>query len=171
MTESGTNVTVEESDNHAPQDLASDLAKIVEFVRSDIQQSFDLWRMLMFKPLLPGSKAIYRLEHHSEKYDLIVGEWQLELDETGMIQEVRGSIPGEHVTISMPLHYAESSNGLVLSSLGLRIANEPSQQLEMTVQYLEQQGLQLPSAIGCRSKHPFGRVITTVKIDRYEIVR
>lgn len=171
MTESGTNVTVEPTDNNAPPELGSDLAHIIELVRTDVQQNLDLWRMMTFKPLLPASRAAYRLAHRDGKYELVDGDQQLELDEAGMIQELNGSIPNEHVTISMPLRYAESPKGVVLSNLGLRVANGPAQQLEMTVQYFEQDGLQLPFTIGCKSQHPSGTVITTTKIDRYDILR
>lgn len=171
MTEAGTEVTMQQSSDQNSSDVSSDLAAIIDFVRVDIQQAFDLWRMVTFKPLLPGPKTAFRLEHRAGKYDLIDGEQQLELDEKGLIQTFSSSIPGGTATLSMPLHYDRSARGLVLSGMGLRIANEPSPRMEMTLQYLEQDGLPLPSAISCKSQHPFGPVNTEVNVSRYEIVR
>jgi hypothetical protein len=172
ITESDTEVTVEQSADHSSGEVSTDLAAIIDFVRADIQQTFDLWRMVTFKPLLPGPKLAYRLEHRAGKYDLFDGGGQqLELDEKGLIQTISASIPGAPANLSIPLRYDESTHGLVLSSLGLRTVAEASPLLEMTLQYLEQDGLQLPSAIICKTQHPFGVVSTEVKINRYEIVR
>lgn len=171
MTEWSTNVAVDPA-NRISGELPSDVAAVVEWVRSDIQQEFEMWRMTTFKPLLPGPKVAYHLEHRAGKYELIDGKQQrLELDEAGLIQSFNDSIPDEHVTISMPMHYDQTSHGLVLSSIALRTQNDSSPRLEMTVQYLEQDGLQLPSVIDSKSEHALGKVSTEVRFDQYEVLR
>jgi hypothetical protein len=172
MTESNTDVTVERTDEQPPQGL-SNLGKLVELVRVSIQQPLDDWRMFTFKPLIPESEGDYRLEHRSGSYRITqngVNDGQIELDENWIIQEIRRSEP-VHVTISMQPHYAKNPDGLLLSSLDERNLDEPAQQLQMTFEYLEQEGLHLPAAFGSKSQDPGGAVSIPVKFDHYQIGR
>ncbi len=73
--------------------------------------------------------------------------------------------------VSMQPHYAKNRNGLLLSSLDVRNVDEPSQWIQMTIEYLEWEGLQLPTAFGSKSQHPGGVVSMPVKCDHYEIGR
>ena len=172
MTESSTDVTVERTDEQPPQGL-SNLGKLVELVRVSIQQPLDDWRMFTFKPLIPESEEDYRLEHRSGTYKITtngVDDGQIELDENWIIQEIRRSEP-VHVTISMQPHYAKNPDGLLLSSLDERNLDEPAQQLQMTFEYLEQEGLHLPAAFGSKSQDAGGAVSIPVKFDHYQIGR
>jgi hypothetical protein len=172
MTESSTDVTVERTDEQPPQGLAN-LGKLVELVRVSILQPLDDWRMFTFKPLIPESEGDYRLEHQSGTYKITpngVNDGQIELDENGIIREIRKSEP-VHVTISMQPHYAKNPDGLVLSSLDERNVDEPAQQIQMTFEYLEQEGVHLLSAFGSKSQDPGGAVSIPVKFDHYQIGR
>jgi hypothetical protein len=172
-TKSGTNVTVVQNDEHPPEDLASNLRTLIELMRFNIQQPFDVWRTITFTTPLPQSKENYRLEHRGGRYRITPTEpkgVQIELDENWVIEEIRTREPGD-VTVSIRPHYAKSPNGLLLSSIDLGNVDEPSQQIQMTVEYLEQEGLQLPSAFGSKSQHPGGVVNIPVKFDHYDIGR
>lgn len=116
MTESSTDVTVEQTDEQSPEGLAN-LGKLVELVRVSIQQPLDDWRMFTLKPLIPESEGYYRLEHRSGTYKVTlngVNDGQIELDENWFIREIRVQEP-VHVTISMQPHYSENPDGLLLS--------------------------------------------------------
>src|SRR6266850_2390881 len=157
MTASSTDVTVERTDEQPPEGLAN-LGKLVELVRFNIQQPLDVWRMFTFKPLIPESGGDYRLEHRSGKYKITpkgVNDGQIELDENWMIWEIRVPV-AEHAMISMQPHYAKNPDGLLLSSLDERNIDEPAQQIQMTVEYLEHGGVQLPAAFGSKSQHSGG---------------
>ena len=172
MTESSTDVTVERTDEQPPKGLAN-LGKLVELVRLSIQQPLDDWRMFTFKPLIPESERDYRLEHRSGSYKITpkgVNDGQIELDENWIIREIRVT-ESEHVTISMQPHYAKNPDGLLLSSLDERNVDEPAQQIQMTFEYLEQEGVHLPAAFGSRSQDPGGAVSIPVKFDHYQIGR
>ena len=172
MTESSTDVTAERTDEQPPAGLAN-LGKLVELVRVSIQQPLDDWRMFTFKPLIPESEADYLLEHRSGKYTITpksVDDGQIELDENWIIQEIRRSEPVD-VTISMQPHYAKNPDGLLLSSLDERNVDEPAQQIQMTFEYLEQEGVHLPAAFGSKSQDPGGAVSIPVKFDHYQIGR
>ena len=75
------------------------------------------------------------------------------------------------VTISMQPHYAKYPDGLLLSSLDERNVDEPAQQIQMTFEYLEQEGVHLPAAFGSKSQDPGGDVSIPVKFDHYQIGR
>jgi hypothetical protein len=172
MTESSTDVTVERTDEQPPEGLAN-LGKLVELVRVNIQQPLDDLRMFTFKPLIPESEGEYRLEHRSGTYKVTpngVNDGQIELDENWIIREIRVPEP-VHVTISMQPHYAKNPDGLLLSSLDERNLDEPAQQIQMTFEYLEQEGVHLPAAFGSRSQDPGGAVSIPVKFDHYQIGR
>jgi len=171
MTESSTDVTAERTDEQPPEGLG-DLEKLVELVRVSIQQSLDDWRMFTFKPLIPESGGDYRLEHRGT-YKITpksVNDGQIELDDNWIIREIRVPEP-EHVTISMQPHYAKNPDGLLLSSLNERNVDEPAQQIQMTVEYLEQEGVHLPAAFGSKSQDPGGEVSIPIKFDHYQIGR
>ena len=95
---------------------------------------------------------------------------QIELDEHLIIQEIRTREPVD-ATISLRPRYARGRNGLLPSSIDLGNVAEPSQQIQMTVEYLELEGLQLPSAFGSKSQHPGGVVNIPMKFDHYVIER
>jgi hypothetical protein len=174
MTASGTNVTVKPTGEQPPKDLAANLNKLIELVRLDVQQPLDIWRMMTFRPLLPGSEENYRLEHRGGRYKITstgVNAGQIELDENWIVQEVRTPVPSEGVTVSTQPHYAENPNGLLLSSFDVRDVDEPSQEIRMTMEYLEREGLLLPAAFGSKSQHPGGVVSIPVRFDDYEIGR
>ena len=76
-----------------------------------------------------------------------------------------------HITISMQPHYAKNPDGLLLSSLDERNVDEPAQQIQMTFEYLEQEGVHLPAAFGSKSQDPGGAVNIPVKFDHYQIGR
>jgi hypothetical protein len=173
MTASGTNVTVERTDEQPPGDL-NNLKTLIELVRFNVQQLFDVWRMMTFKPPMPRDEDNYRLEHRGGRYKITptgVDVGQIELDENWIIQEIRAPIAGERFMVSMQPHYAKNRNGLLLSSLDVRNVDEPSQWIQMTIEYLEWDGLQLPTAFGSKSQHPGGVVSMPVKCDHYEIGR
>ena len=172
MTESSTDVTVERTDEQPPEGLAK-LGKLVELVRVSIQQPLDDWRMFTFKPLIPESEGDYRLEHRSGTYKITPNggnDRQIELDENWIIREIRTLEP-VHVTISMQPHYAKNPDGLLLSSLDERNVDEPAQQIQMTFEYLDQEGVHLPAAFGSKSQDPGGDVSIPVKFDHYQIGR
>jgi hypothetical protein len=172
MTESSTDVKVDRTDEQPPEGLAN-LGKLVELVRVSIQQPLDDWRMFTFQPLIPESEGDYRLEHRSGTYKITpngVKDGQIELDENWIIREIRRSEP-VHVTISMQPHYARNPDGLLLSSLDERNIDEPAQQIQMTFEYLEQEGLHLPAAFGSNSQDPGGAVSIPVRFDHYQIKR
>jgi hypothetical protein len=173
MTASSTNVTVKPFGERPPQDLADNLNKLIELVRLSVEQPLDVWRMMTFRPLLPGSEENYRLEHRGGRYTIIrgVNAVQIELDENWIVQEVRIPVPSEGVTVSTQPHYAENPNGLLLSRFDERDVDEPSQEIRMTVEYLEREGLLLPAAFGSKSQHPAGVVSIPVRFDDYEIGR
>ena len=172
MTESSTDVKLGRTDEQPPEGLAN-LGKFVELVRVSIQQPLDDWRMFTFKPLIPESEGDYRLEHRSGTYKITphaVDDRQIELDENWIIREIRMREPVQ-VTISMQPHYAKTPDGLVLSSLDERNVDEPAQQIQMTFEYLEQEGVHLPAAFGSKSQDPGGAVSIPVKFDHYQIGR
>jgi len=172
ITESSTDVTVERTDEQPPEGLAN-LGKFVELVRVSIQQPLDDWRMFTFKPLIPESEGDYRLEHRSGTYKIMptsVNDGQIELDENWIIREIRMPEP-VNVTILMQPQYAKYPDGLVLSSLVERNIDEPTQQIQMTFEYLEQEGVHLPAAFGSKSQDPGGTVSIPVKFDHYQIGR
>ena len=76
-----------------------------------------------------------------------------------------------HVTISMQPHSAKNPDGLVLSSLDERNVDEPAQQIQMTFDYLEQEGVHLLAVFGFKSQDPGGAVSIPVKFDHYQIGR
>lgn len=172
MTESSTDVTVERTDEQPPEVLAN-LGNLVELVRVSIQQPLDDWRMFTFKPLIPESEGDYRLEHRSGTYKVTpsgVNDGQIELDENWIIREIRVPEP-VHVTISMQPHYAKNPDGLLLSSFDEQNMDEPAQQIKMTFEYLEQEGVHSPAAFGSKSQDPGGAVSIPVKFDHYQILR
>ena len=172
MTESSADVTVERTDEQPPEGLAN-LGKLVELVRVSIQQPLDDWRTFTFKPLIPESEGGYRLEHRSGTYKITsngVNDGQIELDENWIIREIRKSEP-LHVMISMQPHYAKNPDGLLLSSLDERNVDEPAQQIQMTFEYLEQEGVHLPAGFGSKSQDPGGTVSIPAKFDHYQIGR
>lgn len=172
-TTSGTNVTVVKTDERPPEDLAGNLGKLIELVRFNIQQPFDVWRMIAFSTPLPRPQENYRLEHRGGRYQITptrVKGVQIELDENLIIQEIR-TREAVDVTISLRPRYAKGRNGLLPSSIDLGNVDEPSRQIQMTVEYLELEGLQLPSAFGSESQHPGGVVNIPVKFDHYVIER
>jgi hypothetical protein len=174
ITASITNVSVEPTGQRVPEDLASNLEKLIELVRFNIQQLFDVWRMMTFRPPWPKPEENYRLEHRGGRYRITPsGEntGQIELDENWIILEIRTPILGEQVTVSMQPLYVNSPKGLLLSSLDVRNVDEPSQEIQMNVDYLEREGVQLPAAFGSRSQHPGGVVNIPMKVDHYEIGR
>jgi hypothetical protein len=130
--------------------------------------------MMTFKLPIPTSEENYHLEHRGGRYIITptgVNVGQIELDENWIIQEIRSPVPGERVTVSMQPHYARNPNGLLLSSFDVRNIDEPSQLIQMTIEYLERDGLELPAAFGSKSQHPGGDVSLPVKFDHYEIRR
>jgi hypothetical protein len=172
MTESSTDVTVEQTDKQPPEGLAN-LMKLVELVRVSIQQPLDDWRRFTFKPLIPEAEGDYRLEHRSGTYKITsnrVNDGQIELDENWIIREIRMTEP-VNVTISMQPHYAKNPDGLLLSSLDERNLDEPAQQIQMTFEYLEQERVHLPAAFGSKSQDSGGAVNIPVKFDHYQIGR
>jgi hypothetical protein len=167
--DSSADVTAERTDEQPPEGLAN-LGKLVELVRVSMQQPLDDWRRFTFKPLIPGSEGDYRLEHRRGTYKITpngVNDGQIELDENWIIREIRMPEP-VHVTISMQPHYAKSADGLLLSSLDERNVDEPAQQVQMTFEYLEQEGVHLPAAFGSQSQDPGGAVSIHVKFDHYQ---
>jgi hypothetical protein len=144
---------------------------LVELVRVSIQQPLDDWRIFTFKPLIPESEGDYRLEHRSGTYKITpngVNDAQIELDENWIIREIRMPEP-VHVTISMQPHYAKNPDGLLLSSLDEWNVDAPAQQIQMTFEYLDQEGVHLPAAFGSKSQDPGGAVSIPVKFDHYQI--
>jgi hypothetical protein len=173
MTASSTNVRLKPIGEQPPKDLAGNLNTLIELVRLNVEQPLDVWRMMTFRPLLPGSEENYRLAHRGGRYTItrVVNAVQIELDSNWVVQEVRTSVPSEGVTLSTRPHYAENPNGLLLSSFTVRDVDEPSQEIRMTVEYLERDGLLLPAAFGSNSQHPGGVVNIPVRFDDYEIGR
>ncbi len=170
MTESSTDVTVERTDEQPPEGLGN-LGKLVELVRVSIQQALDDWRMFTFKPLIPPPEGEYGLEHRSGTHKITPNggnDGQIELDENWIIREIRVTEP-VIVTISMQPHYAKNPDGLLLSSLDERNLDEAAQQIQMTFEYLEQEGVHLPAAFGSKSQDPGGAVSIPVKFDHYQI--
>jgi hypothetical protein len=76
-----------------------------------------------------------------------------------------------NVTISMQPHYAKNLDGLLLSSLDERNMDEPAQQIQMTFEYLEQEGAHLPAGFGSKSQDSGRPVSIPVKLDHYQIGR
>ena len=172
MTESSADVTVERTDEQPPEGFAN-LGKLVELVRVSIEQPLDDWRMFTFKPLIPESEGDFRLEHRSGTYTITpksVNDGQIELDENWIIRAIRVPEP-VHVTISMQPRYAKNPDGLLLSSLDERNMDEPAQQIQMTFEYLEQEGVHLPAGFGSKSQDSGRRVSIPVKFDHYQIGR
>jgi len=90
------------------------------------------------------SEDNYGLEHRGGRYKITptgIDGGQIELDENWIIQEIRSPIPGERFTVSMQPHYAKNPNGLLLSSLDVRNMDEPSQWIQMTIEYREWEDL------------------------------
>jgi hypothetical protein len=69
----------------------------------------------------------------------------------------------------MQPHYTKNPDGLLLSSLDERNIDEPAQLLQITVEYLEQEGVHLPAAFGTKSQDPGGAVSIPVKFDHYQV--
>jgi hypothetical protein len=173
VTVSGVTVAAQQIDEQPPKDLPN-LGKLTEFVRFNVQQLLDVWRIFAFKLPLPDSTEDYRLDHKDGRYRITPTNdpgVQVELDVNWIIQEVRTPVPGEGVTVSMQPHYSRNPSGLLLSSIDERKVDEPSQWIRMTIEYFEKDGLQLPAAFGSESQHPGGIVSMPVKFDHYEIGR
>jgi hypothetical protein len=123
---------------------------------------------------MPESGQNYRLEHHGAGYKITssgANAGQIELDNNWIIQEMTSPVPDQHVTLSIRPHYAKSPSGLLLSSLDARNVEEPSQQIQMTIEYLQVEGVQVPAAFGSKSQHPGGIASFPIKCDRYQIRR
>ena len=59
----------------------------------------------------------------------------------------------------------------VLASLYEADVDEPAQQIQMTFEYLEQEGVHLPAGFGSKSQDPGGTVSIPAKFDHYQIGR
>ena len=59
----------------------------------------------------------------------------------------------------------------MLSSLDERNIDEPAQQIQMTFEYLEQEGVHVLAAFGSKSQDSGGPVSIPVKFDHYQIGR